>query len=300
VPHLFAALPPLMLGTAQLGMPYGLGAARAGIGEPAARAILDEAWARGIRGLDTARAYGDAEARVGRWLSGRPLARRPFVVSKFPPLAEGERADAVEGALEATLRALGIGQIDLYLAHRGADLLRPGIAEALRAFVADGKIGAFGASIYDDDEGRSLLDVSGLAALQLPLHLANTAAARSGLLDAAARRGVAVFARSVFLQGLLLADPRALDPFFTAAAPALRRLEGLARRAGTTRAALAIAAVRALPAVASIVVGVDSVAQLAETLAAHAERLGRDAIDEALAIGRDFPRTLADPRRWKL
>lgn len=291
-------IPPLVLGTVQLGMPYGLGAARAGLGAAAAEAILDEAWARGLRGLDTARAYGEAEARIGHWLAARRPEPRPFIVSKFPPLAADEGAAAVARALDESRRALGLERIDVYLAHRGEDLLRPGVADALRAQAAAGTIGAFGASIYGADEGHRVLDVAGLTALQLPLHLANTEAAASGLLDAAARRGVAVFARSVFLQGLLLADPDALEPRFAAAAPALRELAALARRAAVTRAALALAAVRALPAVAAIVVGVDSADQLAETLAAHAQPVGAATAAEAMAIGRRFPAALADPRRW--
>jgi aryl-alcohol dehydrogenase-like predicted oxidoreductase len=293
------SVPPLVLGTVQLGMPYGLGAARDGIGEAAAHAILDAAAARGVRGLDTARAYGEAEARIGRWLGQRKLAPLPFIASKFPPLDAGDGADAVERALAQSLGHLGVAHIDLYLAHHGGDLLRPGVADALRARAAAGTIGAFGASIYAAEEAQALLDIDGVAALQLPLHLANTAAVDSGLLAAAARRGVAIFARSVFLQGLLLGDPRALDPQFAGAASALERLEMLARRAGTTRAALALAAVRTLPAVAAIVVGVDNAAQLAETLAAYEQRIDRETVSAACAIGRDFPEALADPRRWQ-
>lgn len=298
-PDLRATVPPITLGTVQFGMPYGLGVARDGIDEPSVHTILDEAWARGIRCLDTARGYGEAEARIGRWLRKHAPTRRPFVVSKFPRLTAVESASAVEQALDLSRRDLGLERIDLYLAHRGADLLRPGVADALRTAVAAGKIGAFGASIYGPEEAAGLLEIQGLAALQLPLSLANTAAAESGLLGAAARRGVAVFARSVFLQGLLLSDPRTLDPFFSGACAALGRLEDLARKAGTTRAALAMAAVSALPAVASIVIGVDSAAQLVETLAAHPNVLDRETLAAALSIGQTFPPEIADPRRWK-
>ncbi len=292
-------VPALTLGTVQLGMPYGIGEARGGIGAGAAEAILDEAWARGIQGLDTARAYGEAEALIGRWLRARRPQPPPFIVSKFPPLAAGDGADAVARALDATLRDLGLERVDLYLAHRGADLLEPGVADALVRFVTSGKIGAFGASIYDAAEGLRLLDIPGLAALQLPLHLANMEAADSSLLESAARRGVAVFARSVFLQGLLLAVPERLDRRLAAAAPTLQALDRLAQRSGTTRAALALAAVRTLPSVASIVVGVDSAAQLGEILSALAQPVDRPTVAAALAIGRDFPRELADPRQWK-
>jgi len=295
---LHVAVPPIMLGTAQLGMPYGLGAARRGLDEATAQNILDKAWRNGIRGIDTARAYGAAEARIGRWLKERAPAPMPLIVSKFPRLDGVEPARAVEDALALSLRALGVGRIDLYLAHYGADLLHPGVADSLRRCMAAGKIGVFGASVYDPEEAERLLEIPGLAALQMPLNIANTAAADSGLLAEASRRGIAIFARSIFLQGLLLCDAQARDARFSAATPALDRLEALARDTGISRAALALAAVRALPGIASIVIGVDSVAQLAETIAASNQRVDRATIDAALAIGRSLPTELADPRRW--
>jgi aryl-alcohol dehydrogenase-like predicted oxidoreductase len=41
--------------------------------EAKARAVLDAAWHRGIRYFDAARSYGEAEAFLGRWLTGRAV-----------------------------------------------------------------------------------------------------------------------------------------------------------------------------------------------------------------------------------
>ena len=68
---------PLVLGTAQLGMDYGV-ANRRGKPEPKeAVEIVQTAWENGIRFFDTAQAYGESERVLGRCLSGTgPLSGR--------------------------------------------------------------------------------------------------------------------------------------------------------------------------------------------------------------------------------
>jgi aryl-alcohol dehydrogenase-like predicted oxidoreductase len=290
-----AAFTPLTLGTAQLGMPYGLGAARTGLDVAAAFAILDAAWQHGLRCFDTARAYGDAEARIGRWLGGA-RDRDATLVSKFLALDAGDPAADLARNLDLSLAALGRRRIDVYLAHRGADLLRSGVTASLENAMSAGRIGCFGASVYEPAEADALLAVPGLSALQLPLSLANGAFVESGLIARAADRGIAVFARSVFLQGLLLGA--APGGAFAPALPALRRFAQLADAANLPRAALALAAVRAHPGVASIVVGADSAAQVSEIARAFAERPESAVVTEAWKIFADFPAELTDPRRW--
>lgn len=289
----------ITLGTVQLGMPYGIGAARAGISEETALAILDEAWSHGIRCFDTARMYGQSERRIGQWLDTHAIPRKPLIISKFPALDTVDTESAIAQSLAVSRRALGVARVDVYLAHRGSDLLRPGAVEALAKHVAKGEIGSFGASLYDAANARALLELPGIAALQLPIHLANLSAYESGLLERAAIRGVAIFARSVFLKGLLLRDSATLESEFSGAAAPLARLERLARNANTTQAALALAVVRSLPGVSSIVIGVDSVRQLAENLTAYRERIAPEIVADAIDIGRSFPPELADPRRWR-
>jgi aryl-alcohol dehydrogenase-like predicted oxidoreductase len=288
-----APLPPLTLGAVQLGMPYGLGAAATGLTETEAHAILDAALEAGISAIDTARAYGDSEARIGRWLARRRPARPPILVSKFPRLEPGAAGERIARHIEASAAALGVARIDIYLAHRGADLALPGAADSLRALMRDGRIGAFGASVYDPGDAADALNVTGIGALQLPINVAVPAPPELVARARAAR--VRIFARSAFLQGLLLLAPERLPARLAGAAPVLRALRAVAREAGVTLPALLLAAARA-GGPDSIVVGADAPAQVLELATAAAPDPA--AVDAAIRAARALPRELADPRRW--
>ena len=73
----------IILGTVQLGMPYGLGEWKDEVmPESVAFSILDEAWASGINTLDTANSYGLSEERIAKFLRLNP--QKSFhVISKF-------------------------------------------------------------------------------------------------------------------------------------------------------------------------------------------------------------------------
>jgi diketogulonate reductase-like aldo/keto reductase len=75
----------------------------------AVRAALDA----GYRHLDTATMYRN-EAEVGRALADSGVPREEvFVTTKLPP----DRADAASATLDASLAALGVESVDLWLVH---------------------------------------------------------------------------------------------------------------------------------------------------------------------------------------
>ena len=83
----------LMLGTAQLGMPYGVANAQ---GQPTYRdavEIIDAALAGGINGFDTAAGYGNSEDILGRVLRELDALDRVTVVTKVRHLDDAELAD---------------------------------------------------------------------------------------------------------------------------------------------------------------------------------------------------------------
>ena len=63
----------IILGTVQLGMPYGLGPWKSELmPEVTAFSILDAAWDSGIRTLDTSSNYGVAEERISKFMRLNP------------------------------------------------------------------------------------------------------------------------------------------------------------------------------------------------------------------------------------
>jgi diketogulonate reductase-like aldo/keto reductase len=99
-------------------------------GDAAYRAVL-EALRVGYRHIDTATMYGN-EAEVGRALRDSGVPRSEvFLTTKLPP----ERAGRERATLDASLRALGVDSVDLWLIH-----WPPGRGRSLpvwRAFVAE-------------------------------------------------------------------------------------------------------------------------------------------------------------------
>lgn len=289
----------VILGTAQLGMDYGI-ANRAGAPEPkTVSAILDAAWAGGVTCFDTARHYGSAEASIGRWM--KVAGEQPAIVSKFPSFAglgDDEAEIRLADDLEASLAALGVSSLDFYLAHDAADIQRPPIVSALRAYRERGRIGAFGVSGYTPDDIDVALRVEGLEMVQVPASFLDRRVIASGVMARCAEQGVYVVGRSIFLQGLIFMDPVSLPPHFAPARERLLEFRGLAAEAGVSLPALALATAVDVAEINSVVIGVTGPTELEEILAAAATSVPTDAMEAACRLGAGLSVDILDPRRW--
>ena len=117
-------------------------------GDDAYQAVRD-ALEAGYRHLDTATMYGN-EAEVGRALRDSGVPRdQVFITTKLPP----ERAGKERHTIEASLRALGVDAVELWLIH-----WPPGRGRSVsvwREFLAArdaGLVRAAGVSNYDAEE----------------------------------------------------------------------------------------------------------------------------------------------------
>jgi diketogulonate reductase-like aldo/keto reductase len=124
------------------------------------------ALAAGYRHIDTAAAYGN-EASVGRAVRESGIPREEvFVTSKLPNTAHGY--ETARAAFEATLNALGLDYLDLYLIHwpnpAGVrDHWAEANAEAWKAmeeFYRAGRIRAVGVSNFHARHLDALLDTA--------------------------------------------------------------------------------------------------------------------------------------------
>jgi 2,5-diketo-D-gluconate reductase A len=113
----------------------------------------------GYRHLDTATMYGN-EAEVGRALTDSGVPRdEVFVTTKLPP----ERAGKERATLDASLAALGVAAVDLWLIHWPPNRRRS--VPIWREFVAareQGRARAIGVSNYGIDEIDELIAATGV------------------------------------------------------------------------------------------------------------------------------------------
>jgi aryl-alcohol dehydrogenase-like predicted oxidoreductase len=281
----------LGLGTAQLGGAYGLAGRGAAVPPAEVRAILQGARGHGIGLLDTAPAYGTAEQVLG---SLQPLAAAFAIVTKTPA---GGGAAGVRPGLRASLARLCAPRVAALLVHDRRELLADS-GDALFAELAalrdEGLCERIGVSVYHPEEALALTARYPLQVVQLPLNVFDQRAHASGAGAELAARGVEVHARSAFLQGLLLLEPAAVPAALAAARRPLQAFRERARSLGLTPVAAALGFAAAVPGVAVVVCGVDSLAQL-EQLAAARDGTVRPADFADLAV---HDLGLVDPSRW--
>ena len=137
------------------------------------RQRLDEAYAMGIKVIDTANSYagGESERTVGRWLSdtGADVVVTTKVGGRVEPGQHDVslRADHIGRQLVRSIERLG--RVDLYLSH-GPDE-STSVAETLSAFAAAqqaGLIRAFGCSNVDAAQLEELLRTADRLGIQRP------------------------------------------------------------------------------------------------------------------------------------
>jgi len=293
----------LALGSVQWGLPYGIANRRGVPSDAELDALLAVARAAGLDTLDTARAYGDAEVRVGARLAAHPGWR---VVTKLDPGVAPEGATAadvrrrVRASVEASRLALGVPRLDTLLLHRPVHRTAAGGAawDELRRLRDAGVIGRLGISAVDPGDAFDALVDPDVQAFQVAASVLDRRLAEAGFFAAAAGREV--FVRSVYVQGLAFLGSDALPPGLTALAPTLGRLDVLAAAHGLPRWQLFLAYARdVLPG--RPVLGFEAAAQLAEAVAAWASLppLGA-ALAELVAELPELPAELVQPSRWRV
>ena len=248
-----------------------------GLTQDEAFALMDAAWAAGIDWFDTADAYGGgrSERAIGRWMATRGV--RPRLTTKtYNPMRAGAdhglKPDRIARQLRASLDRLGVGHVELYLAHE-YDPEVP-LAESLGAFgaaQAGGLIGAYGVSNFDAPQLAAALAAGAPRAVQNSYSLL-ARQDEPDLLPLCASRGVAYLAFGPLAGGWLTGKYRRGAPYPAGSRmtqrpepyaglvtgptfDALGKLQAIAARRGTSLAGLALGWLLAGDRVAQVVTG---------------------------------------------
>jgi D-threo-aldose 1-dehydrogenase len=287
---------PLGLGCAQLGNLY-----RA-MSDETATEIVDTAWSHGIRYFDTAPHYGLglSERRLGAALAGRP--RADYVLSTkvgrllvdnpggaterdtegfdVPATLTRRRdysRDGVLRSLESSLERLGVDRIDIAFVHDPENHVEEALHGALPALVElrdQGVLRGIGLGMnFDDVLARFVRQADVDVVMIAGRYTLLEQPALDELLPLCVERGVSVMAAGVFNSGILAAPSPGRTYNYVDAPPRLleraNRIAEACARHGVTLPEAAIAMPAAHSAVASVVLGASTPAQV-ETNAARA------------------------------
>ena len=251
------------LGTVQWGLPYGI-ANQHGITSPeTVTALLREARHYGVKVLDTASLYGKSEAVLGEnSLEGFKIVTKTSSF-KTPHISDIE-ANQLKKTFQQSLGLLSCNKIYGLLIHHAEDLLVPGgdrLLVAMRELKEKGVVEKIGVSVYDSMQVDAVLKKFKPDLIQLPLNVLDQRMLASGHLELLKKEGVEIHVRSVFLQGLLLMPLSKIHAFFEPVRPLLARWHAAAHAEGLTVNQAALAFVKNVPYVDTVLVGLDNLAQ---------------------------------------
>lgn len=265
----------MSLGTVQLGLDYGIANQSGKPSLQQSHEVLQTAINGGVTALDTAAAYGDSEQVIGDFLRQRGGKGRLFLTTKFLLDVPDGAPDVlvkseIRASLERSLERLGVDRVDCLMLHRAEYFKRfpDATTDALAEAIREGLVGRAGVSIYAPDDLAAALQTGIVSMVQAPMSLFDHALSESPYMDVIRAQGIALIARSVFFQGLLFLDPDTItdEDLLAAAAPKLRLIRSIAQEAGISMEALAIAYIRDMPGVTSIVLGAENAWQVAQNL----------------------------------
>lgn len=286
------------------------GFGRRGVSEEDCVRTVEVALEHGINFFDTADVYGDGRSEVilGRALHGKP--KDQFVVAtkggseRLPGVGERQNGEPgfLRRALEDSLRRLRLDYVDLYQLHN-PDPAVPleATAEAFARFVEEGKVGHVGVSNMTRDQLAEWLRIlPDTVSIQLPYSVADARRVLDLYSDARFKNVSLIPWTPLFNGWLVDPPPREAEKrtglaalfsggFIEALNDASRELARIAKGAGASPAAVALAFVMAHPAVATVPAGAVTAEHLLENLQACDLLLDEDILDRLSRMARNMP-----------
>ena len=291
----------LVLGTAQLGMNYGIANAQ---GKPAfeeAFDIVNTAWNGGVRFFDTAQDYGESESILGQCL--REIREKgsdddPCIITKLRPDVDPRNTGAVLEELETSLDRLGVEKLWGFMLHREAclDIDKRELSIAIERIKEKGKTKHFGVSVYSPERAVMALDMDSLDMVQLPFNVFDQRALEEGIFDFAEKKLKTVFVRSVFLQGLLLLKPDQLPSNMTFCRDELKAFRSCVEKFSISPKMAALAFVVHQAPGAFLVLGAERAEQVRENLSLF-RRAANMEIPDLMSLASQNPRVI-NPSIW--
>ena len=254
----------IVLGGAQLGLPYGILNGGETLSREEVARILDTAVDHRIDSIDTATAYGQSESIIGETSQSRFN-----IISKLPPLPVdvSNVSEWVHSQVQGSLSRLKCTSLDALLLHRPQDLTGAQGAElyaAIGLLLAEKVIHRFGVSIYSPDDLEGIIGTFDIHVVQAPLNVFDRRIL--GVTNRLSALNIEVHVRSVFLQGVLIASPKNRPQRFEPWSEHFALFDEWVRSSGVSAMACCMGFALQQPGIAKLVIGTTSAESLDEIM----------------------------------
>jgi aryl-alcohol dehydrogenase-like predicted oxidoreductase len=281
-----------ILGTASLGMDYGIANQGPGKLEVDSTAILNEAKNLGIQIVDTAPAYGKAEEIIGQYHT----SNAKFIVhTKISGSCELTYKKALR-SIQNSIRNLNVSKIDVLYFH-SPELFLNGrnnqTIQIINSISETENVNKLGVSVYLEKEIEIISnDWPEIEVFQVPENILDQRLLHSEIISELSESGAEFHVRSIFLQGLALMDPQKVPKHFLGATDYLKSYQNYLLDNRMSRLEAALNYLHLLKWSSGFLVGVDTAEQLLEVLNF------KNTLHLHETLPTPLPHPWVDPRNW--
>ncbi len=258
---------PFILGTAQLGLTYGIANKDGKPTFDTALEIIKMATEGGVVGFDTATAYGDSQEILGKALRKLGLQNAAYVITKISA-HDAANSQLIFNELGDSVQSLEIPRFWAVLGHSASDVIAfPELYEELFSKLKNNGLSDLtGVSVYTSEEALSCLSMSQVDLVQMPLNVFDQRAVSEKIIEQAKKLNKLLVFRSIYLQGLLLLNPEDLSDNLRFARPFLREWRLLCSKFNIQPKQAAFIVAKELRGPFPFIVGLETLDQLKENL----------------------------------
>jgi aryl-alcohol dehydrogenase-like predicted oxidoreductase len=210
----------LILGTVQLGLPYGIANETGQPPEDQAFEMIRLAVENGVLTFDTAQSYGTSEAVLGNAIN--QLGNKDYIkiITKLPHTFEVANARRL---LAESMQRLQVQEIHCLMLHKEEQLvlLDGALGDELHSYLELGLIHHIGVSVYTPEAALAALQHPSVSIVQVPASVFDRRFEQAGVFEIARQNSKSVHIRSALLQGVLCMTPDKLPSYLISLAEPL-------------------------------------------------------------------------------
>lgn len=245
----------LCLGTAQLGMDYGINNNTA-LSKKDPKKIMNTAISNGIITFDTAAGYGTSEQILGEYFLNKRL--QPQIITK----CGADEPEELEDSLKVSLGFLKQSKVNGVLFHKANHMYNKALVNKLINLKEKNYIENIGVSVYEPKDAVFAIMQEWVDYIQIPYNLLDQRLHESDFFSIASSKNKTIFARSILLQGLLVMSFEEVLHKMSFAALPIKTYEDILKKYNLNNLQAAIGYVKNNKQIDYLIFGVDNYKQL--------------------------------------
>lgn len=286
---------PICLGSANFGLDYGINKKNA-INKKELKKLLDYAGKNNISFIDTAISYKNSEKKIGFFnkYNFKIITKLPQIPKKIINVESW-----IINKIQNSCYRLKTNNLYGVLIHDTKELKNKKrskrIYKAFDYLIKKKIVKKVGLSIYDPKELNLFFKKYNYQIVQTPINIFDRRLISSGWGKKLLKKNVEIFARSIFLKGLLLRDADKIPKEFLKWNKKFISLEKWTKKKNISKAEACIRFVKSFKEIKKIILGVHNVEQLKENMVFFKKRKLTIPINLNINSGK-----ILNPKKWKI